>query len=50
MLEELGAGLSTDEFLAQYPHLTREQMLAALRFAARAMRLDAVYPVAGMPA
>ena len=50
VLEELGAGLSADEFIAQYPHLTREQVFAALRFAARAMRLDAVYPVAGVPA
>lgn len=50
VLEELGAGLSMDEFLTQYPHLTREQVQAALRFAARALRLDAVYPVVGVPA
>lgn len=50
VLEELGGGLSTDEFIAQYPHVTREQVQAALRFAARALRLDAVYPVAAVPA
>lgn len=50
VLEELGSGLSIDEYLTQYPHLSRDQVLAALRFAARAMRLDAIYPVAGMSA
>jgi uncharacterized protein (DUF433 family) len=50
VLEELGAGMSVEDFLTQYPHLNREQVLAALTFAARAMRLDAVYPVAGISA
>jgi uncharacterized protein (DUF433 family) len=34
ILEALGAGLTVDEVLQAYPHLTREQVLAALRFAA----------------
>jgi uncharacterized protein (DUF433 family) len=34
ILEELGQGLSVDEVLAAHPHLTREQVLAALQFAA----------------
>jgi uncharacterized protein (DUF433 family) len=42
VLEELGAGLSIDEFLAQYPHLTHEQVLASLRFAALALRPDPI--------
>jgi uncharacterized protein (DUF433 family) len=34
ILEELGEGLSVEELLQAHPHLTREQVLAALRFAA----------------
>jgi uncharacterized protein (DUF433 family) len=34
ILEELGQGLSVDEALEAHPHLTREQMLAALQFGA----------------
>jgi uncharacterized protein (DUF433 family) len=34
ILEELGQGLSVDEVLAAHPHLTRQQVLAALQFAA----------------
>jgi uncharacterized protein (DUF433 family) len=34
ILEELGQGLSVEEVLAAHPHLAREQVLAALQFAA----------------
>jgi uncharacterized protein (DUF433 family) len=34
ILEELGQGLSIDEVLEAHPHVTREQVLAALQFAA----------------
>ena len=34
ILEELGEGLSVEDVLRAHPHLTREQVLAALRFAA----------------
>jgi uncharacterized protein (DUF433 family) len=34
ILEELGQGLSVHEVLEAHPHLTREQVLAALQFAA----------------
>jgi uncharacterized protein (DUF433 family) len=34
ILEELGQGLSVDEVLEAHPHLRREQVLAALQFAA----------------
>jgi uncharacterized protein (DUF433 family) len=44
VLEELGSGVTMDEFLQDYSHITREQVLAALRFAAQAIRSDAVYP------
>jgi uncharacterized protein (DUF433 family) len=34
ILEELGGGLSVDDVLRAHPHLTKAQVLAALRFAA----------------
>jgi uncharacterized protein (DUF433 family) len=45
ILEKLGAGESIDDLLASYPHLQREQILAALRYAARIVREDLVPPV-----
>ena len=44
ILEKLGAGESVDDILADYPHLTREAILAAIRFAGQAVRSDVVYP------
>ena len=38
ILEELGEGLSVEDVLAGHPHLTRDQVLAALRFAADCLR------------
>ncbi len=38
LLDKLGRGMSEDEFLAAYPQLTREDVLAALRFAADWLR------------
>lgn len=46
ILEKLGAGDSIEELLADYPHLSREAIQAALRFAAQALRSDVVYPFA----
>jgi uncharacterized protein (DUF433 family) len=34
LLEKLGEGASVEELLEAYPHLEREDVLAALRFAA----------------
>jgi uncharacterized protein (DUF433 family) len=45
ILEELGAGRSVDELVEAYPRLTREGVLAAVRFAAEALRADVTYPV-----
>lgn len=45
ILDELGAGASIDDLLQGYPHLSREQILAAIRFAAQALRIDTVYPL-----
>ena len=38
ILEELGQGLSVDEVLAAHPHLTSDQVLSALQFAADYLR------------
>jgi uncharacterized protein (DUF433 family) len=35
VLELLGAGASIDEILADYPYLEREDVLAAIEYAAR---------------
>ncbi len=45
LLELLSAGMTFDEILADYPDLEREDLMAALAFAAKLMevkRLDAV--------
>ena len=40
LLDKLGRGLSVDELLSAYPHLTRDDVLAALRFAADWLRVE----------
>ncbi|HJT79512.1 MAG TPA: DUF433 domain-containing protein [Gemmataceae bacterium] len=45
ILEKLGSGESVEQLLQSHPRLTREAILAALRFAAQALRADVVYPV-----
>lgn len=44
VLEKLGAGETIEQLLEAHPHLTRSGILAALEFAARALRADVVYP------
>ena len=44
VMDKLGAGDSVDDLLADYPFLSREQVLAAIRFAGRSLRLDSYYP------
>jgi uncharacterized protein (DUF433 family) len=46
IVEKLAAGESMDQIIAAHPRLTREGVLAALEFAAAALRADIVYPVA----
>lgn len=46
ILEKLGSGESMEALLESHPRLTREAVLAALRFAAQALRAEVVYPVA----
>jgi len=45
ILEKLAAGETMEQLLDSYPRLTREAILAALDFAARALRADVVYPI-----
>ena len=46
ILEKLAAGETVDQILEAHPRLTREAVLAALAFAAEALRADVVYPIA----
>ncbi|HEV8575435.1 MAG TPA: DUF433 domain-containing protein [Dehalococcoidia bacterium] len=45
ILEKLGGGESIEAVLEAHPRLTREAILAALRFAAQALRAEVIYPV-----
>ncbi len=45
VLEKLGSGESIEAVLEAHPRLTREAVLAALRFAAQALRAEVVYPI-----
>jgi len=45
IVEKLAAGEAMEQILEAHPRLTREGILAALGFAARALRADVVYPV-----
>lgn len=50
VLEELGAGMSIEEFLREYPHINRDQVLEAIRYASQAIRNDVIYPFDRVPA
>ena len=45
ILEKLGSGESIEAMLEAHSRLTREGVLAALRFAAQALRAEVVYPI-----
>ena len=40
ILESLGAGETIEQIVAEHPRLTQESVLAAVQFAARALRAD----------
>lgn len=46
ILEKLAAGETIDQIIEAHPRLSRESILAALAFAAQALRADVVYPIA----
>jgi uncharacterized protein (DUF433 family) len=45
IVERIGAGETVDQIVAAHPRLTREAVLAAVSFAAAALRADVVYPI-----
>jgi uncharacterized protein (DUF433 family) len=45
ILDKLGSGESVEQLLQSHPRLTREAVLAAMRFAAEAIRADVIYPI-----
>ena len=45
ILEKLAAGETIEEIIQDHPRLTRESILAAISFAAEALRPDVVYPL-----
>jgi uncharacterized protein (DUF433 family) len=47
ILEKLGAAETIDDVLAAHPTLTREGVLAAIRYAAQVLRADIVHPSGG---
>jgi uncharacterized protein (DUF433 family) len=50
ILERLGAGESVESIVSGHPRLTREAVLAAVAFGAKALRADEIYPVGGLAA
>ena len=46
ILEKLASGETIEQVLDAHPRLTRQAILAALAFAAQALRADVVYPLA----
>lgn len=46
ILEKLAAGETLQDILVAYPHLTEEQVKAAIIFAAANLRADTIYPLA----
>lgn len=45
ILEKLGAGETIEQVLEAHPRLTREAVLAALRFGAEVLHHDVAYPL-----
>jgi uncharacterized protein (DUF433 family) len=50
ILEKLGAGETVEQVLEAHPRLSREGVLAALRFGAEALHESVVYPLPGQSA
>jgi uncharacterized protein (DUF433 family) len=45
VLEEMSAGTSVEDLLAAYPHLTRQDIQAALSYALQSIRHEEVRPI-----
>ncbi len=48
ILDELAAGETIDQVLEAHPRLTRQAVLAAIEFGARALRADVIYPMSAV--
>ena len=46
ILDKLGAGETVEQILDAHPRLTKDGVLAAVRFGSEALRADVSYPVA----
>ena len=46
VLELLSSGMTIKEILKEYPHLKKEDVLAALHYATQVLKHEEVYPVA----
>lgn len=49
LLEKLAAGETIEQLLAEHPRLRRQHVLAALEFAAQALKGDHIYPLKPNP-
>jgi len=45
ILEKLAAGETIEQILDAHPRLTKEAVLAAIGFAAQALKADVIYPI-----
>lgn len=45
ILRKIAASQSIDQILSDYPHLTREGIVAALEYAAESVSLEHLYPL-----
>ena len=43
ILEMLASGMNIEEILKEYPHLKKEDILAALRYASRILEKEEIY-------
>jgi uncharacterized protein (DUF433 family) len=50
ILEKLGGGETIEAVLESHPRLTREGVLAALRYAAQVLRAEVAYPISAKSA
>jgi uncharacterized protein (DUF433 family) len=45
ILEQLAGGRTIDQILEAHPYITREQVQAAINYAAESVRIDHTYPL-----
>jgi len=45
ILEQLAGGRSIEQILEAHPHITREEVQAAITYAAESVRIDHTYPL-----